>query len=671
MPDPTTGSPWNEADDGVPPWEIGGPQPVIAALAELGLLCGRLLDVGCGSGEHTLLAAAHGASAVGLDIAERAIEQARAKGGERASSARFVVGDALALADLSERFDVVIDSGFFDTLAPPDRTVYAANLAAVVRTGGRVYLTTFSDQQTRAWPGPRLAPSAVAAAFSDGWTVEQISGCVRRTHRPESGYEQADAFLARIVREEASDDARRAPPLASWGPAPAAEPIESIELIELIGLEPNGVSVLDSGLAAVSDRSLYAGSYSLAVEGWAVPAGDSPVTVEVSDGTGIRHRCLANLPSPEPGARHPTRPAAATAGFQFVLGTLTLERSFELTVEAVGAGERRTTLGRIRGRREPLRGPYRPSFAPIMISTLGRSGSNWLLALLRESEEMAVASPWVQEPRVAHYWIDAMSTLTDPRSYMSMLNGQFTHELWWTGIDRQTPLPLRAAEPELARWLGTALPERLAGFAQAQIDAFYGQLATLEGTAARRFAEKWRPGPAATLLRELYPECHEVVLVRDFRDWVCSIEAYNARRGFTLWGAGEAEDDVEWFASLRRRGEHLLARWQPGMERTHLLRYEDLISRPEATLTDLCERLGLDAQPSTIARMLAGAAAHGTRGQQRHRTSSTVGASVGRWQREFSPERRAAAAAFDDLLVAFGYAASAPAAPAPIHPPNG
>jgi SAM-dependent methyltransferase len=61
---------WDAAYEGTAPapWDIGRPQPVIARLAGSGVLCGRVLDAGCGTGEHALLAAAHGAQVVGVDI---------------------------------------------------------------------------------------------------------------------------------------------------------------------------------------------------------------------------------------------------------------------------------------------------------------------------------------------------------------------------------------------------------------------------------------------------------------------------------------------------------------------------------------------------------------------------------------------------------------------------
>src|SRR6267154_2277895 len=68
---------------GVPPWDIGRSQPAFAELAERGRLAGRVLDAGCGTGEHTLMAAALGLDTTGIDGSPRAIDLARRKAAER------------------------------------------------------------------------------------------------------------------------------------------------------------------------------------------------------------------------------------------------------------------------------------------------------------------------------------------------------------------------------------------------------------------------------------------------------------------------------------------------------------------------------------------------------------------------------------------------------------
>src|SRR6266571_1053785 len=83
---------------GRPPWGIGRPQPAFVGLADAGALEGRVLDVGCGTGEHALMAAGLGLQATGIDAAPAAIAIAEGKARDRGLPARFLVWDALRLA---------------------------------------------------------------------------------------------------------------------------------------------------------------------------------------------------------------------------------------------------------------------------------------------------------------------------------------------------------------------------------------------------------------------------------------------------------------------------------------------------------------------------------------------------------------------------------------------
>jgi 2-polyprenyl-3-methyl-5-hydroxy-6-metoxy-1,4-benzoquinol methylase len=61
----------------IPPWVIGEPQPAIVELERAGLIRGRVLDIGCGTGEHTILLTRLGYDVLGIDFAQEAVEQAR------------------------------------------------------------------------------------------------------------------------------------------------------------------------------------------------------------------------------------------------------------------------------------------------------------------------------------------------------------------------------------------------------------------------------------------------------------------------------------------------------------------------------------------------------------------------------------------------------------------
>jgi SAM-dependent methyltransferase len=160
--------------DSDPPWDIQRPQPAIQRLADAGLLTGDVLDSGCGTGEHTLLAAANGTKAYGVDLSQVAIERARRKATERGLDVRFDAGDVLTMPLSNAGFDVVIDSGLFHIFDDDDRTRYVDRLHAVLRPGAHCYLLCFSDREPGDWGPRRVRRDEIVSAFADGWSVERI-----------------------------------------------------------------------------------------------------------------------------------------------------------------------------------------------------------------------------------------------------------------------------------------------------------------------------------------------------------------------------------------------------------------------------------------------------------------------------------------------------------------
>jgi len=182
-----------------PPWDIGRPQPAFLRLADRGLLSGRLLDAGCGTGEHALLAAARGAEAMGVDISPRAIAKARDKAAERGLPARFEVADVLSLEQLGMTFDTVIDSGVFHVFDDQDRARYVTSLGSVLRPDGCCYLMCFSDRKPGGYGPRRISQDELRAAFSDGWDVASIEADTFEVN-PGMPAPTAQAWLAAIRR---------------------------------------------------------------------------------------------------------------------------------------------------------------------------------------------------------------------------------------------------------------------------------------------------------------------------------------------------------------------------------------------------------------------------------------------------------------------------------------
>jgi len=169
-----------------PPWDIGGPQPAFAQLAADGRLRGRVLDVGCGTGEHVLLAAEVGCEAMGMDIAPSAIRLAEAKAAERRLPARFIVGDARELRSLGEQFDIVLDCGLFHVFDDEDRSRFVESLAHAVRPGGRYFMLCFSEEEPAGWGPRRVTQAEIRVMFMNGWEVDTIEPTeLHVTIRPE------------------------------------------------------------------------------------------------------------------------------------------------------------------------------------------------------------------------------------------------------------------------------------------------------------------------------------------------------------------------------------------------------------------------------------------------------------------------------------------------------
>ena len=180
-----------------PPWDIGRPQRAFQRLADAGQLRGHVLDVGCGTGEHALMAAGLGLETVGVDAAPTPIAMAKRKAQERGVSVQFVVGDALDLTALGASFDTVLDCGLFHIFDDGDRARYVGSLKAVMPSGARYHMLCFSDRQPGDWGPRRVRAEEVRASFADGWHVDSIEPATLEITIDPDG---AQAWLAAITR---------------------------------------------------------------------------------------------------------------------------------------------------------------------------------------------------------------------------------------------------------------------------------------------------------------------------------------------------------------------------------------------------------------------------------------------------------------------------------------
>ena len=183
--------------EGTRPWDIGRPQGAFQAVADAGKLRGLVLDVGCGTGEHALMAAARGLTAIGVDSAPRAIARAQQKAAERGLTVDFRVADALDLPALGHAFDTVLDCGLFHVFDDDERARYVRSLAGAIAPGGSYFMICFSDKAPGDFGPRRISQQEIRDAFRDGWRVVSIEAAVCEVNFTPDGI---SAWLAEIAR---------------------------------------------------------------------------------------------------------------------------------------------------------------------------------------------------------------------------------------------------------------------------------------------------------------------------------------------------------------------------------------------------------------------------------------------------------------------------------------
>lgn len=133
-------------------------EPAAAALVELAAVgpADTVLDLACGSGNAALLAAARGASVLGVDLEPRLLEVAAERARRAAAEVDWRRADIGDLELGERRFSAVLSA--FGAMYAPDHEATAKLLAAACETGGRVALAAWTPGSLMPAMGAVLAP---------------------------------------------------------------------------------------------------------------------------------------------------------------------------------------------------------------------------------------------------------------------------------------------------------------------------------------------------------------------------------------------------------------------------------------------------------------------------------------------------------------------------------
>ena len=150
---------------------------VLITLSELGG-AGRLLDVGCGTGQLVVDAARRGVAAYGIDFAPEMIAQCEANRSAAGVDARFETVSFFDFKAPQELFDVVSAQGFIEYISIEAMEDFFDRAAAMLRPGGalvvgsrnRLYnavsMNRFTEMERKLGVLDRLTAEAIAIQTS-------------------------------------------------------------------------------------------------------------------------------------------------------------------------------------------------------------------------------------------------------------------------------------------------------------------------------------------------------------------------------------------------------------------------------------------------------------------------------------------------------------------------
>jgi Sulfotransferase family len=418
-------------------------------------------------------------------------------------------------------------------------------------------------------------------------------------------------------------------PLSVDAAQPAEEPVKSLRPTAF----PN-VEILDVAMADVEGTGLReyffdrmpasCERYDIAFAGWVVGR-DEPLTlvhVQVVDGPILLRGEL--WPRQDVRTHFNNHPLAERSGFWVTVNLLTLPREVELSLWACGLDEKPIAeICRIKVRSTFPSAQVQKPLVPVMMCSLGRSGSTVLMRGLWQHPEFAIHSVFPFESQYFQYCVQAARVQSAmPTSPLQNYTNHFYLE------QAVRPCPYFTRHEDLDDWfVRHHVPGTLSHWFD-QGMAFYHQRAQAQGRQSARFLleKSTVENPDFEVMRNAGHPPKIILLIRDPRDVTASWVKF-----------GRKELDIEHLGTMFNRVVQIAARQDI---ESLTVRYERMMTAPREVTEEILTFCGADASADLI-----NSVAHGIvledESIRHHRTTKSVSDSVGSWRRDLSPWQQA------------------------------
>ncbi len=427
-------------------------------------------------------------------------------------------------------------------------------------------------------------------------------------------------------------------------------------------------SIIQGKISQPKSKSNFE-AYSIRIQGWVVGKNLPVKFVVICLGDKELKKVRVNQSRPSLVKSLPSVSNDHKIGFSVDLGVLGTPPKVDFEIKAKLADKSSVSFYRITIHHQPLVSNYSPSLIPILVTSLGRSGSTWMMNLLSKHPKIVVHDSHPYETLAANYWIHMLKVMTDPANHLNSAKRLgFQDNLWWVGQHPYNNRPF-TKHTKLFKWFNEDYVRQFSEFSMKSIDQFYLKMANIQKqNKPTYYAEKCRPSHIPWLFRDIYHEIREIFLVRDFRDTITSMLAFNKKRGYVGVGPRKASSDVEFIQLLRPRIQSLLEAYDQRKANSYYLRYEDLVRNPEQSLSEVLDYLQLENNRKIINEMTNGRSQRIDLGKIKnhvlernnkllaHQTKGNPIASIGRWKQDLSEELQfVCKEELGDLLELAGY----------------
>lgn len=418
-------------------------------------------------------------------------------------------------------------------------------------------------------------------------------------------------------------------------------------------------------------------NYHIKISGWILSKIPGPLNIEISHDGVVLRNIPVNQNRHDVAKIYPSVHNSKESGFSSAIGLigLPLKSTTQIFINVILSDQKKILIGIIDLKRlNSIKTDYAPTLKPIVLNCMGRSGTTWIMRLLGEHPNILVAGGYPYEILATQYWLHLVKVLSEPANTIESTPPlhSFQQKLNWIGHHPSYQLRFT----ETASWFGQDYQKQLLKFCQQSIDSFYSQIASSKEKLITHkneypiyFVEKYHTNYSLDILDEMYPDYPEILLVRDFRDVLCSQNAFFGRKNKHLQNTFFNKNVTPNDQILEMQKKYIndftqnsvipiLHRWRKYRDKIYLVHYEDIVLFPEETLTSIYRYLGLKHTPEIVLDILKKATADVDM-LNKHKTSSDPKASIGRWQSDLSDIVKSfCMESLGEALEEFGYTQS-------------